>query len=119
HLLEAIFSVLDDPTPVSESHIGVLSREIGHIKHIDGTDVTLHLYSDLSGTLQVSFFGEQRWKQVDIRNSYSMFRDNLIEFIRSVGEGVPRLDFGKTCQLMHVIISANESRLRGGERILL
>src|SRR5690606_6297444 len=71
HLLEAIFSVLDDPTPVSVRHIGELGREIVHIKLIDGTDVTLHLFSDISGTFQVSFFGEQGWKQVDIRNSYS------------------------------------------------
>lgn len=119
HLLEAVFSVLDDPKPVSVRHIGELNKEIVHVQLESGTDVTLHLYNDISGTFQVSFFGQTGWKLVDIRNSYSMFRDNLIEFVRSVQEGKPRLDFEKTYQLMNVLIGAGESREKGGEIVLL
>ncbi len=119
HLLEAVFSILDDPKPVSVQHIGNLNREIVHVRLIEEVDITLHLFNDISGTFQVSLFGEQGWESVDIRNSYSMFRDNLIEFVRSVQEGVPRLAFEKTHQLMRVIIGANESRLRDGKVVLL
>lgn len=119
HLLEAIFGVLDDPKPAGVQHIGELDREIVHIRLAGGADVTLHLFNSISGTFQVSFFGQQGWKSIDIRNSYSMFRDNLIEFIRSVEEGKPRLDFKKTYRLMTAIIAANESRLQGGKRIIL
>lgn len=119
HLLEAIFTVLDDPTPESVRHIGELGQEIVQVRLTDGTDVMLQLFNYISGTFQVTFFGQQAWKLVDIRNSYSMFRDNLIEFVRSVDDGEPRLDFEKTYQLMNVIIAANESRLQGGKRIIL
>ncbi|HWK58482.1 MAG TPA: Gfo/Idh/MocA family oxidoreductase [Parapedobacter sp.] len=119
HLLEAVFAVLDDPRPASVQHLGGLDREIVHVRLASGADITLHLFNAVSGTFQVTFFGQQGWESVDIRNSYSMFRDNLVEFIRSVQEGSPRLDFGKTHQLMNIIIAANESRLQGGNCIVL
>jgi len=119
HLLEAVFSVLDDPFPTSVQHIGKPDKEIVHVRLEDGTDVMLHLYRHISGTFQVTFFGQQGWKLVDIRNSYSMFRDNIIEFVRSVKEGKPRLDFERTHRLMKVLIRAKESYDRGGEVVLI
>lgn len=119
HLLEAVFGVLDDPIAENVQHIGELEREIVHVRLAGGVDVTLNLFNGISGTFQVSFFGQRGWKTLDIRNSYSMFRDNLIEFVRSVEQGKPRLDFEKTYRLMTIIIAANESRLQGGKRISL
>jgi len=119
HLLEAIFAVMQDLKPLSVQHIGELDREIVHVQTADGPDIMLHLFNSISGTFQVSFFGTNHWKLVDIRNSYSMFRDNMIEFVRSVREGKPRLRFEDTYQLINVILAANESRLENGKRILL
>ncbi len=119
HLLEAIFSVLDDPIPQRVQYIGELDKEIVHVKLENGVDITLHLYNHITGTFQLTFFGQQGWKFVDIRNSYSMFRDNMVEFIRAVEEGKPRLDFEKTYQLMRIVIGANDSRLQGGKVVLL
>lgn len=119
HLLEAIFSVLDDPKPESVRHIGDLDREIVHLRLVSGMDIMLHLFNEISGTFQLTFFGRQAWQTVDIRNSYSMFRDNLIEFVRSVEEGKARLDFEKTYQLMNIIIAASESRQQEGKLITL
>ena len=119
HLLEAVFSVLDDPLPVSVRHIGEPDKEIVHVRLDSGADIMLHLYQHISGTFQVTFFGQQGWKTVEIRNSYSMFRDNIIEFVRSVQEGKPRLDFKKTHRLMRIVIGAQESFLQGGKTILL
>ncbi len=119
HLLEAMFGVLDDPIAENVQHIGEFDREIVHVRLVGGIDLTLHLFDAISGTFQLTFFGRRGWKNADIRNSYSMFRDNLIEFVRSVEEGKPRLDFEKTYRLMTVIIAANESRMSGGKRISL
>lgn len=119
HLLEAVFMVLGDPTPISVRHIGELGKEIVSVRLAEGPDITLHLFNDISGTFQLSFYGQQGWKLVDIRNSYSMFRDNMIEFIRSVKSGSPRLDFKYTYQLMNVVIGAKESREANGQTIVL
>lgn len=114
HLLEAIFSVLDDPLPLHVQHVGGADKEIVLVRLESGTDITLHLYNHIAGTFQVSFFGRQGWKLIDIKNSYAMFRDNIIEFVRSVKEGKSRLDFNKTYRLMQVIINAKDSYLQGG-----
>lgn len=119
HLLEAIFSILGTPRPVSVQHIGELEREIIHVRLENGPQITLHLFQDIAGTFQLSFFGQNGWRLVDIKNSYSMFRDNLIEFIRSVEEGAPRIAFSETEALMRVIIAADRSRLSGGAPVLL
>src|SRR5690554_219182 len=119
HLLEAVFSILDDPRAASVQHIGELDREVIHLRLESGVDISLHLFNAITGTFQVSFFGQKGWELVDIHNSYSMFRDNLIEFVRSVREGKPRIEFGKTHELISIIIAAAESRQQQGKRIIL
>ena len=119
HLLEAVFGILDDPEPASVRHVGALDREIVLLRLRDGLEITFHLFTDISGTFQVSLFGQQGWKLVDIRNSYSMFRDNIIEFVRSVEEGKPRLAFAKTENILKIIIGAKESMENGGREVFL
>jgi hypothetical protein len=48
-----------------------------------------------------------------------MFRDNLIEFVRSVQEGKPRLDFAKTENIIKTLIAAQESLKQCGATINL
>lgn len=114
HLLEAIFALLDDPIPVAVKHIGRSTRDIVHLEFADGIQVVLHLFMDISPTFQLSIFGQNGWRLVEIKNSYSMFRDNIIEFIRSVEEGRPRLSFEKTTSIIRTVIGARESLEQGG-----
>jgi len=119
HMLEATFSLLDDPIPVSVRHIGKRDKDIVHVEFENGIQATLHLFMDISPTFQLSVFGQSAWRQADIKNSYSMFRDNIIEFVRSVEEGRPRLSFRATRDIIDTLISAVESREKGGEIIKL
>lgn len=119
HMLEAIFSIMDDPKPLSVINVG---KEDGAIVKIDfegGLQATVHLFMEISGTFQLSLYGQQNWKQVDIKNSYSMFRDNIIEFIRSVQEGKSRIEFFKTEQIIKTIIAGEESMKQGGKKIMI
>ena len=119
HLLEALFSVLDDPRPVSVRHIGQTGRDIVLVTFENGFQAVIHLFMNICPTFQLSVFGQAGWKLIDIRNSYSMFRDNIIEFVRSVQEGKARLPFDKTESILRVLIGANKSKERGGEEIEL
>jgi predicted dehydrogenase len=117
HLLEAMFSLLDDPQAISVRHIGKKDKDIVHLEFENGIQATVHLFMDISSTFQLSVFGQKAWKLVDVRNSYSMFRDNIIEFLRSVEEGKPRLEFSKTQNIINTLISADESLKAGGSVI--
>jgi hypothetical protein len=84
-----------------------------------GIKATVHLFQDICGTFQLSFFGENGWKMADIQNSYSMFRDNLIVFIEALKGEKPFLDFAKTEAIMQVVIGAKESFENGGKLVKL
>jgi len=119
HLLEALFSLLDDPKPVAVKHIGNTNKDIVHVEFENGFHATLHLFMDISSTFQLSVYGQNGWRLIDIKNSYSMFRDNIIEFIRSVQEGKARLPFEKTESIIRTLIGAAESLKQGGRTVLL
>jgi hypothetical protein len=119
HMVEAVFSIMDDPKPVSVTNIGREGQSIVKIDFEGGLQATIHLSMEISGTFQVSLFGQQNWRLVEIKNSYSMFRDNIIEFIRSVEEGKPRLEFSKTEQIIKTIIAGVESVKQGGKTIFI
>ena len=119
HLLEALFSTLDDPTPTWVQHVGEENKDVVVMGFEDGTKASVHLFADICGTFQLSFFGSEGWKLADIRNSYSMFRDNMIEFIRSVEEGKSRLEFEKTYSIIRTVIGARKSLENGGKVIQL
>jgi predicted dehydrogenase len=117
HMLEAIFSILDDPKPISVINSGKPDAAVVTINFENGLPVVINLFMDISGTFQLSIFGQQNWKLYEVKNSYAMFRDNIIEFIRSVQEGRARLDFNKTIQIIKVLMAGEESLKQGGKLI--
>jgi predicted dehydrogenase len=117
HMLEAVFSILDDPQPVKVTNIGREGQAVVQVEFANGLPLVLSLFMDIAPTFQVSLFGQKGWKLIEIKNSYAMFRDNIIEFLRSVQEGQPRLPFSKTEQIMKVLIAAEESRKQNGKTI--
>jgi len=119
HILEAIVAILDDPKPVSVKNVGKPQKDVVYIEYENGIQVVLNIFMDIAPTFQVSLFGQKGWKLIEIRNSYSMFRDNIIEFIRSVQEGRSRLDFEKTVNIIRTIIAGKESLEQGGKTIYL
>ncbi len=119
HILEAVVALMDDPKPLIVKNIGKPDRDIVYIEYDNGVQVVLNIFMDITGTFQVSLFGQKSWKLIDIKNSYSMFRDNIIEFIRSVEDGKSRLEFKKTENIIRTIIAGKESLEQGGKTIFL
>jgi hypothetical protein len=77
--------------------------------HETGLLATVHLLYDIAPTFQVSLFGTDDWRIIEYKNWFAMFRDNLIEFVKSVQQGKPRLDFAKTENVIRTLIAANEN----------
>ena len=119
HMLEALFALLDDPKALSVQNVGGPGKDIVLVKFENGLPVTVHLSMDIAATFQLSLFGRDGWRLVEIKNSYSMFKENLVEFIRSVREGHSRLPFSITENIIRTLIGAKESLDLGGKRISL
>ena len=119
HMLEALFAILDDPKVVSVQNVGKSGQDIVLIQFESGLLVTVHLFMDIAATFQLTLFGRDEWRLVDIKNSYSMFKENINEFIRSVQEGKSRLSFEKTENIIRTLIAAKESLQLNGKKIYL
>ena len=119
HLLEGVFALLDDPKPLTVQHISESEKDMVHIVFENGTHAMINTFMNIVPTFQISVFGQKEWRLIEIKNSYSMFRDNVIEFVRSVNEGKPRLEFRKTEAIIRTLIAANDSLAQGGKTITL
>ncbi len=119
HMLDGLFALVDDPKVVSVRHISQSKKDIVYIEFATGLLATVHLFYDIALTFQISLFGTDGWRMIEYKNWYAMFRDNLIEFVKSVRQGSPRLDFAKTENVVSTLIAANESLEQGGKKILL
>lgn len=119
HMLEAVFALLDDPKVASVQNTGKKGKEIVHVTFENGLDLTVHLFQDIAPTFQISVFGQQNWQLIDIKNSYAMFKENLLEFVRGVRQGEPRLSFDKTENIIRTLIAAQQSAAQGGRLIKL
>ncbi len=119
HMLEGLFMLLDDPTPVAVRHVGREGGDVVHLEFADGFQATVHLFMDIALTFQISLFGKEGWRLIEVKNWFGMFRDNLIEFIRSVEKNKPRLGFDKTEAIIRTLLAAQESLSEGGKTVSL
>ena len=117
HMLEGLFALIDDPRAVAVKHISKSKKDIVYVEFETGLVATIHLFYDITPTFQISIFGQTGWRLIELKNSYAMFRDNLIEFVRSVREGKSRLPFEKTENIIRTLIGAKESLEKGGRTI--
>lgn len=119
HILEGLFALVDDPKAVSVRHIGESHKDIVYVEFETGLVATVHLFYDIAPTFQISIFGQADWRLIEMKNSYSMFRDNLVEFIKSVRQGRSRLEFEKTANIIRTLIAGKESLEQDGKTIVL
>ena len=119
HMLEALFAILDDPKVVSVQNVGKSGQDIVLIEFETGLLVTVHLFMDIAATFQLTLFGSDGWRLIDIKNSYSMFKENINEFIRSIKDDQSRIPFEKTENIIRTLIAAKESLDQNGKKIYL
>lgn len=119
HMVEATLSLLDDPRPISVQYLGKDDYDIVLLEITPKCYATIHLVKDISATFQLNVYGDKNWTQIDIRNSYGMFKENILEFVKGIYRGEPTLDFNKTAQVIQVVAGAIESKNNAGEKIKL
>ena len=117
HVLEGVMAFLDDPRPLFVQSVGKDGKDIVYVGFENDIQLTLHLFKEICGTIQFSVYGSKGWRLIDVKNSYSQFRDTIIEFVRSIDEGRPRVAFDKTENIIRIVLAAIESSRNGGAKI--
>ncbi len=119
HALETIYPIVG-PGFVSVQNVGDAARNIVHLTHRDGIDVTLSVIADLiGGAGLLSLAGTKGGVQLRSYDTYHAFKAQLEAYVRFLRTGQPPVPFAQTRELMQLVIAGIESRDQGGRKIML
>lgn len=109
HLLEAVFSILQDREPrwvqaIKAEHMAV------SVGFDDGLLMQIDTLGEVPFTFQVDVWGTDKASTHHIRDNFTMFRRMLWHFIRSVETGVPAVPPEHTLRIMTLLRAGRVSR---------
>ena len=119
HMVEALMSALGDPKPLSVQYIGKDKYDMVLVEISANCFATIHLIADIAPVFQMSFYGTKEVVHCDIKNSYAMFKENILEIVKSLHAGHPTLDFGKTKNVISIVAAALKSKVNNNQKIEL
>lgn len=117
HALEAVYPILG-PGFLSVRNTGSAERNVVHLKHGSGIDVTVVAVADMVGAFGcLQLCGTAGAVQVRFGDTFFAFRSQLEAFILYLRTGVRSFPFEETVELMRLVIAGIESREQGGAEI--
>lgn len=119
HALEGIYPIIG-PGFISVRNTGSIDRNIVHLKHSNGADVTIIAINDMYGSFGVmQLLGTAGHVQTESSDSFYSFKAQLVEFVKYLRTGIRPFPFSETVELMKIIIAGIKSREEGGREIYL
>jgi hypothetical protein len=119
HALEGIYPILG-PGFVSVRNTGTSERNIVHLKHHTGVDVTVVAASDMHGAFGVlQLCGTQGHAHAAFSDRFHAFKEQLLAFVSFLRTGVRPFPFAETVELSRIVIAGIQSRQEGGREVTL
>jgi len=119
HALSAVYPILG-PGFISARNTGTVERNVLHIKHTCGADVTAVAIDDLYGAFGLlQLCGTASSVQTGFKDTYYAFKAQLLDFVGYLRTGVRPFPFSETEELMRLLIAGIQSREQGGCEVLL
>jgi len=119
HAIESIFPIVG-PGFVSVRNTGTYERNVLHISHSRGVDVTIVVIGDLiGGSGFLTLAGTKGGVQLRPQDSYFSFKTQLDTVVAWLRTGQRPYPFSETEELAKIIIGGIESREQGGREIFL
>lgn len=119
HALETILPITG-PGFVSVRNTGTFDRNIVHLRHRDGIDVTISVIGDqIGGSGFLTIAGTQGGVQLRSQDTYHAFKTQLVGVVDWLRSGTPPVPWAETQELMKLVIAGIESRDNGGIEIQL
>lgn len=119
HALEAIYPILG-PGFLSAQNTGTADRNVVHLTHERGVDVTVIANRDMLGGFGLlQLCGTQASIQTASADTFFAFKAQLSAFVDYLRTGRPDFPFAETTELMQLVIAGILSRGQGGRVIPL
>lgn len=117
HAMEAVYPITG-PGYVSVQNTGSLNKNIVHLIHKDGVDVTIGNIYDMAAS-PIKLVGTAGSATIPFADSYYSFYKQLESFVEYLESGVRPYPFEETIELMTIIIAGIRSREEGGRKVML
>ena len=119
HALEAV-QPITGPGFVSVQAVSSPGRDLMHVTHRSGVVITVAAADDAYGSFgSVHIYGTKGQLAVDLKDTYTCFREQLVAFIQMLRTGQRPFPQEETLELMQVIIAGIKSRELGGQVVRL
>ncbi|QNL51560.1 Gfo/Idh/MocA family oxidoreductase [Olivibacter sp. SDN3] len=119
HMVEGLSGMLEDPLPKRVQYVGAPDRDIVLVDFAAGFTASFHLFKHISPTFQFTFYGKEGWHQVEIQNSYIMFKETILTFVKSLRAKRALLSFTKTYRVIEIVSKALESKALNGNPVVI
>ncbi|HOZ47721.1 MAG TPA: Gfo/Idh/MocA family oxidoreductase [Candidatus Hydrogenedentes bacterium] len=117
HALSCIYPILG-PGFLSARNTGDIDRNVVHLKHGRGVDVTVVAIKDMYGGFgYLQMCGTRGSVQVKSSDTYYAFKAQLVDFVRYLRSGTLPFPFSETEELMKIQIAGTRSRDEGGREV--
>ncbi|MBM1221131.1 Gfo/Idh/MocA family oxidoreductase [Ponticoccus sp. SC2-23] len=117
HALETILPITG-PGFETIRNFGSAERNIVHLTHRDGIDVTISVIKDqIGGAGFLTIAGTQGGVQLRSQDTYHAFKTQLEGVVSWLRTGTPPVPWPETQELMKLVIGGIESREQGGKVI--
>ncbi|SMY08886.1 Gfo/Idh/MocA family oxidoreductase [Flavimaricola marinus] len=119
HALETILPITG-PGFLTVRNTGTAERNIVHLTHRDGIDVTISVIADqIGGSGFLTIAGTKGGVQLRSQDTYHAFKTQLEGVVSWLRTGAPPVPWAETQELMKLVIGGIESREHGGAEIQL
>jgi hypothetical protein len=119
HALEAVYPIFG-PGFLSVRNTGTAERNVAHLKHRCGADITVVATADMFGGFGcLQLCGTSGHAHAAFADTFFAFKAQLEDFIRFLRTGVRPFPFAETDELIRLVIGGIESREDGGREVRL
>ena len=118
HALEALYAITGGGYTSLRNEC-TLERNIVHIKHRNNFDAVIASCKDIMYNPVIMLCGTQGSLTINLKDSYTSFRNQLVSFVDYLKTGVKPMPFEETEELMKMVIAGLESREQNGKEILI
>lgn len=119
HALEAVYPILG-PGFLTARNTGTKERNVVHLTHRRGVDVTVVASADMYGAFGcLQLCGTAGRAQAALADTFYAFRTQLAAFIDYLRTGARPFPFAETVELMKLVVAGRVSREQGGRLVNL
>ena len=90
-----------------------------HLHYADGRHAVLQSFKKISSCIHFAFYGENASEIVTHTDTFSSFKNMLLDFVKTLKTGKPSFDWNETVEMAKIVIAGRLSLQEKGRVVNL